>query len=135
MVLLVLMIVMILSHRVTMNDMRVNFELTNEMYAALKRQAELQGRTISDILRQQVEEFIARDSDRMDKIIADYEERDRATNDLETLARRAIASKYWRWMPGMLSLNTRYRVMWVDFDGYTTAWSPGCTSVRRGASS
>ena len=55
--------------------MRVNFELTNELYAALKRQAELQGRTISDILRQQVVEFIARDSDRMDKIIADYEQR------------------------------------------------------------
>ena len=57
-----------------MNDMHV-IELTNEMYAALKRQAELQGRTISDILRQQVMEFIARDTERMDKIIADYEQR------------------------------------------------------------
>ena len=59
-----------------MNDMRVNFELTNEMYAALKRQAELQGRTISDILQQQVVEFIARDCDRVDKIIANYQERE-----------------------------------------------------------
>lgn len=55
--------------------MRVNFELTNELYAALKRQAELQGRTISDILRQQVIDFIARDSERMGKIMADYEQR------------------------------------------------------------
>jgi hypothetical protein len=55
--------------------MRVNFELTNELYAALKRQAELQGRTISDILRQQVVEFIARDGERMGKIMADYEQR------------------------------------------------------------
>ena len=41
------------------------------MYQALKRQAELQGRSISDVMRQQVMEFIERDTARMDKIMAD----------------------------------------------------------------
>lgn len=53
--------------------MRVNFEIPSYLYDALKRQAEAQGRTVSDIMRQQVVEFIERDTERMSKIMADYE--------------------------------------------------------------
>lgn len=53
--------------------MRVNFEISAVLHDALKRQADLQGRTVSDILRQQVVEFIERDTARMEKIMADYE--------------------------------------------------------------
>ena len=52
--------------------MRVNFEIPAYLHDALKRRAEAQGRSISDILRQQVVEFVERDCDRMDKIISDY---------------------------------------------------------------
>lgn len=53
--------------------MRVNFEIPAHLHDALKRRAEAQGRSISDILRQQVVEFIERDTERMSKIMADYE--------------------------------------------------------------
>lgn len=53
--------------------MRVNFEIPSYLYDALKRQAEAQGRSVSDIMRQQVVEFIERDTERMSKIMADYE--------------------------------------------------------------
>ena len=53
--------------------MRVNFEIPSYLYDALKRQAEAQGRSVSDIMRQQVVEFIERDTERMNKIMADYE--------------------------------------------------------------
>ncbi len=53
--------------------MRINFEIPLYLYDALKRQAEAQGRSVSDIMRQQVVEFIERDTERMNKIISDYE--------------------------------------------------------------
>jgi predicted transcriptional regulator len=53
--------------------MRVNFEIPSYLYDALKRQAEAQGRTVSDIMRQQVVEFIERDTERMNRIMADNE--------------------------------------------------------------
>lgn len=43
--------------------MRVNFELRSDIYAALKHHADRQGRTVSDVLRQQVFELVARDAD------------------------------------------------------------------------
>ena len=53
--------------------MRVNFEISTVLHDALKRQADLQGRSVSDVMRQLVVEFIERDTARMNKIIADYE--------------------------------------------------------------
>ncbi len=53
--------------------MRINFEIPTYLYDALKRQAEAQGRSVSDIMRQQVVEFIERDTERMNKIMSDYE--------------------------------------------------------------
>ena len=41
------------------------------------------------------------------------------TNDLETLARRAVACKHWRWMPGMRQLVSSNRAPYrVVCDGY-----------------
>ena len=37
--------------------------------------------------------------------------------ELETLARRAVACKHWRWMPGMKALDG-YRVLTSKDDGY-----------------
>jgi hypothetical protein len=40
------------------------------------------------------------------------------TNDLETLARRAVACKHWRWMPGMrvaTEMGDAFRVEDIDF--------------------
>ena len=43
---------------------------------------------------------------------------------LEELARRAVACKHWRWMPGMKT-ETHHRVLNRDkVDGYTTAFTP-----------
>jgi hypothetical protein len=52
---------------------RVNFEISAVLHDALKRQADLQGRSVSDVMRQLIVEFIERDTARMGKIIADYE--------------------------------------------------------------
>lgn len=43
------------------------------------------------------------------------------THNLEDLARRAVASKRWRWMPGMLS-ETGLRVTRRDDDGYVVGY-------------
>lgn len=44
---------------------------------------------------------------------------------LEQLARRAVACKRWRWMPGMLTENG-VRVTSVDDDGYTCGYAVEC---------
>tara|TARA_R110000868_G_scaffold45283_1_gene150401 strand:+ start:115 stop:492 length:378 start_codon:yes stop_codon:yes gene_type:complete len=43
------------------------------------------------------------------------------THDLEELARRSVACKRWRWMPGMLS-ETGLRVTRRDDDGYVVGY-------------
>lgn len=43
------------------------------------------------------------------------------TNENEHLARRAVACKGWRWMPGMLDAVSGRRVSWVRTDGGGTA--------------
>ena len=45
-------------------------------------------------------------------------------SEMETLARRAVACKGWRWLPGMLTADG-WRVVWRDKDGYTTAYGNG----------
>jgi len=45
------------------------------------------------------------------------------TNDLEALARRAVASHHFRWMPGMVT-ETGVRVLRRDTDGYTIGYGP-----------
>ena len=42
-------------------------------------------------------------------------------NDLQTLARRAIACKRWRWLPGMLA-DTGLRIVRHDSDGYLVGY-------------
>jgi len=43
--------------------------------------------------------------------------------DFEQLARRAVACKHWRWMPGMVT-ETGIRVLRRDDDGYTIGYGP-----------
>lgn len=45
------------------------------------------------------------------------------TNDFQTLARRAVACRHWRWMPGMVT-ETGIRVLRRDDDGYTIGYGP-----------
>ena len=39
------------------------------------------------------------------------------------MARRAVACKHWRWMPGMVT-TTGIRILRRDDDGYTTGYGP-----------
>lgn len=43
------------------------------------------------------------------------------TDEMIALARRAVACKGWRWMPGMLT-DDGFRVRRVDRDGYRFGW-------------
>ncbi len=45
--------------------MRINFEIPADLHEALRRQADAQGRSVSDVMRQLVVEFIDRDSERV----------------------------------------------------------------------
>lgn len=45
--------------------MRINFEIPSDLHEALKRQADAQGRTVSDVMRQLIVEFIDKDTERV----------------------------------------------------------------------